>query len=165
MLAFAWRWGSSEPDDDQMSARLASSLCAGIGGAAGTGTYGALHFAYRQLSSTQADARAWKPTVLPSGRVVLLHGYLDNGEAVAEQLQVQHRDHSLLYGMAVERWGDDADRRLIGDYCAIIVCPDAYRVRLSRSPLRAPPLCYFSNDELTAVASVPRALFAAGVDR
>ena len=35
--------------------------------------------------------------------------------------------------------------------------------RLSRSPIRAPPLYYHHSDALIAAASVPRALFAAGV--
>ena len=72
-------------------------------------------------------------------------------------------DLAQLYGLAVEQWGDDADRRIIGEYCAIIADPAGGCLRLSRSPLRAPPLHYFQDDELVAASSVPRALFAAGV--
>ncbi|MEO7602162.1 MAG: asparagine synthase-related protein, partial [Sphingomicrobium sp.] len=34
-----------------------------------------------------------------------------------------------------------------------------------RSPIRAPPLCYFHDPDLVAVSSVPRTLFAVGVDQ
>jgi asparagine synthase (glutamine-hydrolysing) len=61
--------------------------------------------------------------------------------------------------------GDEADRRIVGEYCAILVAPNDRLVRLSRSPLRAPPLYYASQAGLVVVASVPRAIFAAGIER
>ncbi|MEO6225488.1 MAG: asparagine synthase C-terminal domain-containing protein [Sphingomicrobium sp.] len=97
--------------------------------------------------------------------MVLFHGYFDNCTAVAAELQANAADHAHLYGLAVERWGDEADTRIIGEYCAVIADPDQHHLRLSRSPLRAPPLCYFHDERLAAAASVPRALFAVGVDQ
>ena len=64
----------------------------------------------------------------------------------------------------MERWGDAAERHIIGEYCAVIARPADRLVRLSRSPLRAPPLPYFHDEDMVAAASVPRALFAAGVE-
>ena len=165
MLAFAWPWSDAGPEAPHLSQRLAASLCAGIGGHAGIAEIGGLHFAHRSLRSTAATSRAWRPASLPSGRIVAFHGYFDNAAAIAGQLCIEPHDHALLYGLAVERWGDETERRLVGEYCAIIAEPQLFRIRLSRSPLRAPPLHYFHDERLAATASVPRALFAAGVGR
>ncbi|MGH8525322.1 MAG: hypothetical protein ACREXY_14295, partial [Gammaproteobacteria bacterium] len=163
MLAVAWPGTNAARDKEpRLSERLGASLCAGIGGHSGHAEVDGLHFAYRSLRSTPAQARAWRPAILQSGRIVTFHGYFDNATAIALELSAEPGDRARLYGMAVERWGDEADRRVIGDYCAIIADPGDFRLRLSRSPLRAPPLCYFHDERLTAAASVPRALFAAG---
>jgi len=122
-----------------------------------------LHFAWRPLRSSVASSRAWRPAQLAGGRLAAFHGYFDNAASVADELAASPADLAQLYGLAVEQWGDDADRRIIGEYCAIIADPAGGCLRLSRSPLRAPPLHYFQDDELVAASSVPRALFAAGV--
>lgn len=165
MLAFAWAWNDAGQRLPNIANRLASSLCSGIGGHAGAVEIGELHFAYRALGSNPALSRAWRPATLPSGRIVVFHGYFDNAAEIAKKLNASADDAATLYGLAVERWGDAAERRVIGEYCAIIAEPDRRQLRLSRSPLRAPPLCYFQDDRLAAAASVPRALFAAGVEQ
>lgn len=166
MLALAWSWHDAARDRrTSLSERLASSLCAGIGGHAGSAELDGIHFAYRSLRSTAASARAWRPATLPSGVAVIFHGYFDNADAIAAELEAPAVDQARLYGLAVERWGDDADRKIIGEYCAVIASPGQERLRLSRSPLRAPPLCYHHSDSLVAVASVPRAIFATGVEQ
>jgi asparagine synthase (glutamine-hydrolysing) len=165
MLAFAclWRDGPNQPDN--LSDRLAASLCSGIGGHAGAVDFDPLHFAFRPLRSNAASVRAWRPATLHNGRIALFHGYFDNAVDVAAELDADPTDRARLYGLAVERWGDSTEQRVIGEYCAIIIEPDSFNLRLSRSPLRAPPLYYSSDERLAAVASVPRALFAAGVER
>jgi asparagine synthase (glutamine-hydrolysing) len=166
MLAFAWAWDDAAPDPHRgLSQRLAASLCAGIGGHSGAAEIGNLHFAYRPIRSAGALSRTWRPTILPSGRIVLFHGYFDNASAIATELGADGGDAALLYGLAVERWGDETERRVIGEYCAIVAEPGQRRLRLSRSPLRAPPLYHSHDDRIAAVASVPRALFAAGVEQ
>lgn len=166
MLAFAWAWDHAARDPHRgLSQRLAASLCAGIGGHAGRAQFDGLHFAYRPLRSTAALSRTWRPTILPSGRIVAFHGYFDNASAIATDLGEDETDLARLYGLAVERWGDDAEHRVIGEYCAIVAEPRHHRLRLSRSPLRAPPLYYSDDDRMVAVASVPRALFAAGIEQ
>jgi asparagine synthase (glutamine-hydrolysing) len=166
MLAFAWPWDRSMAEGPSgLSKRLASSLCAGIGGHAGSAEINGLHFAQRELRSSPATARAWRPFILPSGRICLFHGYFDNAETVAEELGTNAASPARLYGLAVEKWGDEADRGIIGEYCAIIADPADRSLRMSRSPLRAPPLHYFHDSELVAASSVPRALFAAGVEQ
>ena len=166
MLAIAWPWADVARDrNSKLPERLGASLCAGIGGHAGTIETRGLHAAYRPLHSTAALSRSWNPTTLPSGRIVIFHGYFDNAVAIASELGVNPRDLGQLYGLAVERWGDEAGLRIVGEYCAVIADPDRFHLRLCRSPLRAPPLLYSQNDLLAAVASVPRALFAAGIER
>jgi asparagine synthase (glutamine-hydrolysing) len=164
MLAFAWPWGeSARANFSNDPSRLAASLCAGIGGHAGTAKLDNLQFAYRGLRWTAAQSRAWRPSTLPGGRVAIFHGYFDNAAAIAAELGSDRHDLGLLYGLAVDAWGRDADRRIIGEYCAVIVDPAHDRLRLSRSPLRAPPLYRFDNNDLAVVGSVPRLFFAAGV--
>jgi asparagine synthase (glutamine-hydrolysing) len=166
VLAFAWRWGQSwaeRPDD--LSRRLASSLCSGIGGHAGSADINGLHFAYRSTRPSPALSRIWRPASLPYDRLAVFNGYFDNSATIAAELGATATDLALLYGLAVDRWGEDADQRIIGEYCAIIVDPRAKTLRLSRSPLRAPPLHYFQDEEIVAASSVPRAIFAAGINQ
>ncbi len=166
MLAFAWPWHATAAGGaNAFSTRMANSLCAGIGGHAGSADFGHLSFAWRPLRSTAALSRAWRPAALPSGRLAAFHGYFDNAAAIAAELGENPRDLSRLYGMAVDRWGDEADRRIIGEYCAIVADPGDHSVRLSRSPIRAPPLYYHNDEKLAAAASVPRVLFALGVEQ
>lgn len=124
-----------------------------------------MHFAYRALAGNAARVRGWGPGQLDSGAIISFHGYFDNGAALACELDADPGDIARLYGRAVERWGSDADRRVIGEYCAVIAYPQQRRVRLSRSPLRAPPLVYHCDEAGVVAASVPRALFAAGVEQ
>lgn len=166
MLAFAWPWDRARHEaDNGLASRLASSLCAGIGGHAGSREFDGLYVAYRPFRSTIVKSRNWRPTVLPDGRVLLFHGYFDNSAAIAAELGAYANDASRLYGLALARWGDDAESRIIGEYCTVVADPGNFRVRLSRSPLQAPPLYYFHGERLVAAASVPRALFAAGVEQ
>lgn len=146
-----------------MAGRLGVSLCAGIGGPAASVEIDALCFAYRPLVPSSALARSWRPAALPGDRYSVFHGYFDNAPAIATELGVAACTPAQLYGLAVLKWGDDADCRIIGEYCAIIADPRAHTLRLSRSPLRAPPLCYYYDESLAAASSVPRALFAVGI--
>ena len=166
LLAFAWFWDGSRDDTSRnLAQRLSASLCAGIGGAAGHADLGGFHFAYRPLSGNAARVRAWRPAKLESGAIVAFHGYIDNPAKLTAELGGDPADLAALYGRAVERWGSQADIRVIGEYCAVVAWPDHRRVRLSRSPLKAPPLVYHHDPARgIAAASVPRALFAAGVE-
>lgn len=164
MLAFAWPWGGPAEDGaHRLHQRLASSLCAGIGGNAGSASINGLHFAQRASLGNPTPSRTWRPTILPNGWVVMFNGYFDNAVHIGTELS-SSADWATLYGLAVERWGDAAERHIIGEYCAVIARPADRLVRLSRSPLRAPPLPYFHDEDMVAAASVPRALFAAGVE-
>ncbi len=165
MLALAWPWGDAAREDFQGTAvRLGASLCSGIGGPCSACQISGLHFAYRPIRGLAA-ARSWQPAVLSSGQIIAFHGYFDNAAAIAQQLGARGSDPARLYGLAVEAWKDEADLRIVGEYCAVVADPRNRRLRLSRSPLRAPPLYHFHSDELAVAGSVPRIIFAAGVPR
>ncbi len=118
----------------------------------------------------------WAPGRAPSGRLALFNGQLHNGAALAAELGVARaegsnpdpaaRGDAFLYALALDRWGDAADERVIGHYCAIALEPDWASLRLSRSPFLAPPL-HFRHDARDAddpgrraiAASIPRPLF------
>jgi asparagine synthase (glutamine-hydrolysing) len=167
VLAFAWSWsGFEDALPSEAAARLANSLCSGIGGYAGSYRAGALNFAFRALGGSSATARAWRPARLDGGRFAIFHGYFDNAVAIAGELGLaSSSDLAEVYAQAVDRWGDEADLRIIGEYCAVLADPGQSSLRLSRSPLRAPPLCYGFDERLVVAASDPRALFAMGLPK
>ena len=110
--------------------------------------------------------RPWSPGRSPSGRLALFNGEFHNRAAIAAELgapELPELDDAALYALALDRWGDAADERIIGYYCAIVLAPDRASLRLSRSPLDAPPLhfrCENSPGKQRALAaSIPRPLF------
>jgi len=166
MLAIAWPWDElARATSIEVGRRLSSSLCAGIGGHAAFVEIAGIHFSFRPRPSLAVAARSWHPARLADDRLVTFHGYFDNAAEIAVTLGADPGDLQLLYGLAVERWGDEADRKIIGEYCAVVADPENKQLRLSRSPLRAPPLCYFHDDRLAIAASVPRAIFAGGAEQ
>lgn len=116
---------------------------------------------------------AWAPGRAPSGRLTLFNGEFHNRIAIATELGAPGLaaqatgsgidGDSALYALALDRWGDAADERIIGHYCTIDLAPDRTSLRLSRSPLMAPPLHFRAegnNGRFRAIAaSIPRPLF------
>lgn len=160
----AWP-GVGRGEETVDSKRLAAALCEGLGGRAVSCEVAGAAFAWRPHDQRLIARAPSAPHVLLDGRLVVFHGWIDNAPELADELGEQPgvpADPARLYGAALLRWGDRADCRIIGEYCAIVVDPAAGHVRLSRSPLRAPPLLYAANGTTVAAASVPRAIFAAG---
>ena len=104
----------------------------------------------------------WRPWLACDGSCVLFHGWIDNDDDLAEQTGLARGNPAAIYGALVARWGRAADTRIHGHYCAIVARPDG-SVRLSRSPWTATPLVYAASESAVMAASVPRALFAAGL--
>ena len=162
LLAFAW----FETDNESLSGamageRLAASLRAGLDWGARSWQRGQAAFAVAR-PELRASRRPWKPALLPDGCLVAFNGALDNADELAAQLGLASADPAEVYGAAVARWGDGAEARAIGEYCAVLCDPAGGRIRLSRSPLRAPPLHYWRGPGLLVAASVPRVLIACG---
>src|ERR1051325_6533053 len=106
MLAIAWpRQAEADYSGQRLSRRLGMSLCAGIGGKAGTAEVDGLHLAYRTLRPANGTG-TWRPSILPNGHIVVFHGYFDNASDIAAQLGTDARDLARLYGLAVDQWGD-----------------------------------------------------------
>lgn len=166
MLAFACGLSTeAQPLPSDLAARLGSSLCAGIGGEAGSASSVGAHAAFRPLQARRGAMRGWHPAFSTAGRLVLFHGFIDNTPELAARLGSNSRNPGELYAHAVEAWGDDADRAVVGEYCSVVHDPAKRTVRLARSALRAPPLRYARHHGNLFAASVPRAIFAAGVPR
>ena len=168
MLAF-FRGGS--PELEQLGSRLAASLGLASSRSADWHREGATIACALQSPAPGVPVRAprqsrssWRPARSPSGRLVLFNGWFDNAAQLARELDVTASDPAIVYGAAVDAWGDHAEQRIIGKYCAIMAAGDRGAVRLARSPLRAPPLHYFFNDEAVGAASVPRALHLMGIE-
>lgn len=95
----------------------------------------------------------------------VLDGWIDNAAQLALALGLPAANSAQCYEAAVARWGDAADGHVIGHYAAVTRLSDGC-LRLSRSPIDAPPLFYARQDSGGwAAASLPSGLFAAGHER
>ena len=160
MFFFArdWRGGTSVG-----SVRAAASLGLFAGHPADTDACGVDFFA--ELPSPRAKPRrGWRVSRSPCGLPVLLCGWIDNTAELARSLAVPVSNAAAIYGAAVERWGDNADSRVVGSYSSIICLEDG-TLRLSRSPWTSTSLFYHKSEERLLACTIPRPLFAAGISK
>ena len=109
-----------------------------------------------QITRVEADAG-------PDGSYTLLVGGIMEREALAESIGIAPPESdAALYAAVYRKLGDACDASIIGEYAAIQWFPQERKLRLSRSPLRAPPLHFWRQGERIVVASLPRSIFAAG---
>ncbi|MET0179007.1 MAG: asparagine synthase-related protein [Novosphingobium sp.] len=155
-------FGRTRPEGASVEfSRVAVSLGLFAKGPASQGTVSGDFWA--QLAAPRSVARkGWQVPRSPGGVPVLLHGWIDNRASLAAELGLPRQDDAVLYGAAVERWGDAADHRIVGDYAAIVALPSG-TVRLARSPWSTKSLFYHANSEALVVSSILRPMFAAGV--
>ena len=103
------------------------------------------------------------------GLVVLFAGHLSNGRSLAAELGLPwpprptFGDFSRLYARLFRQFGADCDLRAIGEYSAAVIDPERQTLRLSRSPLSAPPLHFHHREQRVQASNVPRTLLAAGL--
>ena len=99
------------------------------------------------------------------GAYTLLAGKIWEHEELAARLGIApENSDARLYAAAYRRWGDRCDAELIGEYAAIQWFPQQARVRLARSPIAAPPLHVWREGDRLIAASLPRSIFASGVE-
>lgn len=115
-------------------------------------------------SGKPRESGDWVPARAPSGSLAIFNGEFHNRAVIAAQLDVPELGDSpthdaLLYALALDHWGDATDEHIIGHYCAIALAPDRAGLRLSRSPLQAPPLHFRHDGARASAASLPRPLF------
>lgn len=165
MFAVEWlRYPGALPD----AARLAASLAAGQRGSPASEPTARAAFAAFLPQTDPRRARSWKPTRV-GPLAVLFHGHLDNTADAARALGLpapacgDNQALAALYGQALLTWGEDTDLRLIGEYAAATLDETRSRLRLARSPLRAPPLHYHAAPGRVIAATAVRAIFAGGV--
>ena len=85
-----------------------------------------------ELPSPRAARRpGWTAARSPAGHPVLLAGWIDNRTELEAELGTGPCDPARLYAAAVERWGIDADRRVIGNYAALARALSALRGTLT----------------------------------
>lgn len=107
-------------------------------------------------------SRNWHASRTPEGRPVLLCGWIDNAAQLAEKLGLPiEASHAAIYGAAISAWGDEAERRIIGDYATVLISGPG-TMRLARAPWSNATLFWASQGTVTLAASIPRPIFAAG---
>jgi asparagine synthase (glutamine-hydrolysing) len=95
-----------------------------------------------------------------SGRIALFNGQLHNRLALVRELGLaEAADAATVYAEAVDAWGDSADQRTSGHYCAISFHPDETVARVARSPFTAPPLHVREARGILTISSTTRSLF------
>ncbi len=114
------------------------------------------------LCGAADEGRRWQPYIAPDGSHVLFAGFIDNRRQLAFELGISPRSDGNLYAAGLAVWGDAIDIRAAGEFATITVRPNDKPVRLSRSPIGAPPLHYWHDRERFIVASIVNAIFATG---
>ncbi len=99
------------------------------------------------------------------GSYTLLAGQLQDREELCLALGGDTgADDAALYAKAHARYGENCDRWINGDYAVVQWFPDDRRVRLARSATSTRPLHVWRHGSRIVVGSIPRVLFAAGLD-
>jgi asparagine synthase (glutamine-hydrolysing) len=100
----------------------------------------------------------------PDGAFTLMAGCLFEREDLCAALgEGPFAQDSDLYAAAHRRFGDECDRRILGNYAVLQWFPGARRLRLARSPVSDHPLHVWREDGRLVASTTPRAIFAAGV--
>lgn len=98
------------------------------------------------------------------GALTLIAGRIMQREALAARLGVSFRSGDAeLYAAAYAALGEACDAEITGEYAVIQWFAAQRLVRLARSPLQAPPLHVWRDRHRLVASSIPRAIFAAGV--
>jgi asparagine synthase (glutamine-hydrolysing) len=136
--------------------RFANSLAIGFRQTAQT------HKSRNTLLAATHQPRGWLPPRTRNGGLVLFQGKVDNRAQIDGDLGRKFDTDSARYAAAWDAWGPAADIKLIGEFATILYDPEEGSVRLVRSPINAPPLYYYRDEDRIIVASTPRAVFATG---
>jgi asparagine synthase (glutamine-hydrolysing) len=114
------------------------------------------------VCASTAGHRGWRPARTADGSAVLFSGHIDNRRDIWRELGIELAGDAQLYAAALSAWGDSADLRIIGQFATIVVRPNGEEIRLSRSPISAPPLYFWHDGQRFIVATLPGPLFATG---
>lgn len=155
------RWFSDHAD------RMASSLLMGRAGDVRQGQVdGAWLAARTSLPVARPRNQRWSAIPADDGGHTLLAGRIFERDDLRRLLGglAPAASDADLYAAAHLRFGDDVDRRILGDYAAIRWFPAERRLRLARSAISSHPLHVWRDGGKLVVSSLPRTIFAAGVE-
>lgn len=160
MIAF---WCDWDGNGSRLDERIAASL--GLFAPVPASFWRSGRCLFSQLREGHHRKVRWIPYTAPDGRTTLFNGYLDNSADIASALGLSGflDDPASIYAHARLAWGDQADHRCIGSYCAIEIDRGQDELRMVRSPLSAPPIHFWHEQGHCVAASVPRVLLAAGL--
>ena len=131
----------------------------------GLASLGRTVFGYRRHLSLPEDDFDTQPVVGCGGTCLLIADVrIDNREELSASLGITRNcrlmsDATWLM-RAWERWGIQCVDHLLGDYAFAVWEENAQRLNLVRSPLGFKTLFFWTDDVMTAFASIPDAIFA-----
>jgi asparagine synthase (glutamine-hydrolysing) len=155
MIAFLIDW-TRRPVSPEIAHRMSSSL--GVGFPSGAKSYLRDNLFCASVSPT----RNWRPTRTENDQIVLFAGTIYNAAEVCERIGRVIRDSSELYAAAYRKFGDEVERIIVGEYASIVFSENDQTVRVTRSPIKAPPIHFFEKDDKLILSSTPRAIFSSG---
>lgn len=160
-LAGSWRFDGPDTAGRDCARMLAAQTI--YGGVAAQWDDGDLALGRSLKRLLPEDIHDLGPQVAPSGNVLAADLRLDNREALARDLAIAGQsglcDAAILLA-ALERWGEDALDRILGDYAFAYWRRGERTLWLGRDPLGMRPLHYHRSRGLFAFSSMPKGLHA-----
>ena len=105
---------------------------------------GPVALGYRAFEIIPHEHSALQPLITPLGSVITWNGRLDNRDDLAAQLGLRSRNvpDVQIVASALERWGQETYRRLVGDWAAAVWDRRTAIITLARDYAGAYPLYY-----------------------
>lgn len=169
MTALAGFWGFEDRADPPSRCRSMIDAQARYGTRESAGVLGSLAVALRLHPSLPEDRHDSQPLIGGRGRFALVADVrLDNRAELAAALRLDSgklsimADSALLLA-ALERWGETALDRLLGDFAFAFFDAREQRLLLARDPLGQRPLFWHRGRGFVAFSSMPCGLHADGM--
>ena len=172
MTALAGFWNVQDRFDPPVRCRTMIEAQARYGTRESVGSLGDLAVAVRLHPLLPEDRHDAQPLIGGQGRFALVADVrLDNRPELAAALRLDPAEASVLADsalllLALERWGETALERLLGDFAFAYFDAHERRLLLARDPLGQKPLFLHRGDGFVAFSSMPCGLHALGlIDR
>jgi asparagine synthase (glutamine-hydrolysing) len=169
MTALAGFWAFEDRADSPSRCRSMIEAQARYGTRESTGALGGLAVGLKLHPSLPEDRHDSQPLIGGRGRFALVADVrLDNRAELAAALRLDSGElstmaDSALLLAALERWGETALDRLLGDFAFAFFDAREQRLLLARDPLGQRPLFWHRGREFAAFSSMPCGLHALGM--
>lgn len=135
-----------------------------LGRRSGCWSEGGVGLAQRQSIFTPEDSFERQPLTGNGGtRIIIFDGRLDNRPDLLRELgaaqNASETPDSAIVSKAIDKWGDKAPSRLIGDFAIAVWDATKLRLSLIRSPFGRRPLFYHQTEGTLSFATWPAALY------